>query len=169
MDELKATDSGAHIIEITAPAELTGCWDPVRIEQVIANLLSNALRYTPPGSKVEVRLQALDKEAKVEVIDEGPGVPSEQRPYLFDRYYQTNTLNSGMLSENDQPAAATGSEESAQGPTQSPPREARKRQGLGLGLYISQEIIKAHHGEIGVDPNPEGGSIFWFTLPLGDC
>jgi signal transduction histidine kinase/CHASE3 domain sensor protein len=165
VDELKTTDAGAHIIAVTASDELIGCWDQVRIEQVLTNLVGNALRYTPQSSKVEVRLQALDKEAKVEVIDEGPGIPLAQRPYLFDRYYQTGTLNSGMLSDNDQSAAAADSGASSQ-PGSGP---SHRKQGLGLGLYISQEIIKAHNGRIGVEANPEGGSIFWFTLPLGDC
>jgi signal transduction histidine kinase/CHASE3 domain sensor protein len=169
VDELRATDSGAHAITLAAPAALTGCWDPLRIEQVITNLVGNALRHAPQASKVEVRLQGLDKEARVEVIDAGPGVPPEQRAHLFDRYYQTAPLSSGILTDKDRSAAGVGSGQSPQAPAQGAPRNPQKRQGLGLGLYISQEIIKAHHGRIGIDPNPDGGSIFWFTLPLGDC
>jgi signal transduction histidine kinase len=169
VDELTATDANAHVITIIAPAELTGCWDLVRIEQVMTNLVGNALRHAPRSSKVEVRLQALDSIARVEVIDEGPGVPPEQRPYLFDRYYQTAPLSPGMIPNDGQSTGNSDSDQSPQAPAQGASGTPQKKQGLGLGLYISQEIVKAHHGDIGVDPNPEGGSIFWFTLPRGDC
>ena len=158
--DAQATDGGSHTIKLSAPNELTGCWDSVRLEQVLTNLVSNALRYTPQNGTVGVKLRALeDKDNKgdqvrVEVIDEGPGIPPEQRPHLFDRYFQTGVLSSGILSDEGQTASAS---------------TPRKKQGLGLGLYICHEIVKAHKGEIGVEANPEGGSIFWFTLPRGEC
>ncbi len=163
VDDLKAADGNAHNILLTAPDELTGCWDALRLEQVITNLVGNALRHTPPNSNVEVKLQKLGSQARVEVIDEGPGIPPEQRPHLFDRYYQTAALSPSMI-PGERPPTDDG-----QAGTERRSNAPQKRQGLGLGLYISQEIVKAHKGRIGVDPNPEGGSIFWFTLPLGDC
>ncbi len=135
----------------------------IRLEQVITNLLGNALRHTPPNSNVEVKLQKVGSYARVEVIDEGPGIPLEQRPHLFDRYYQSTSLAPSII-PGEHPAVGDG-----QTGTHRPSTAPQKRQGLGLGLYISHEIVKAHKGQIGVDPNPEGGSIFWFTLPLGDC
>lgn len=159
--DIKAADTGTHIITLNAPDKLKGCWDPVRIEQVITNLVSNALRHTPANSLIELKIVAQDDGVLVQVIDEGPGIPAEQRPLLFDRYYQTGLLQSGILGEPPDP--------DADGENAGAPRSPRKKQGLGLGLYISSEIVLAHKGRIGVDPNPEGGCIFWFTVPYGEC
>jgi signal transduction histidine kinase len=123
-----------------------GQWDPTRVEQVITNLLDNALRYSPPSTKVGLSVTQENGTARVEVTDHGPGIPDHQRPHLFSRYY-------GPL---PQPLSPEGH----QGP--------RKKRGLGLGLYVSAEIVAAHGGEIGIKPNPEGGSVFWFTLPFGE-
>jgi signal transduction histidine kinase len=161
INEAEAADGGSHYIKLTAPGELPGCWDAVRLEQVLTNLVSNALRHTPPKGIVEIRLHALEddkgEQVKVQVIDGGPGIPPDQRPHLFDRYYQTGALTSGMLGDTE---AAN---------RQGSPSALTKKQGLGLGLYISRQIVKAHKGEIGIDANPEGGSIFWFALPRGEC
>jgi two-component system, OmpR family, phosphate regulon sensor histidine kinase PhoR len=139
-----------HTIEVKAPPEgIRGEWDLVRIEQVLTNLVSNAARYSPPETNIEVRIERRDGVARVEVIDQGPGVPAGERAGLFERYSQGGGDG----------AAPTG-------PFRSLTLPPQKRGALGLGLYISSEIIKAHGGQIGMDPNPSGGSIFWFTLPL---
>ncbi len=141
-------DNNEHSIKVIAPAEpVMGDYDPTRIEQVMTNLVGNALRYSPPNTEVKIQLQRQDGQALVQIIDQGPGVPASQRAHLFERYYQTGSLHSKVLSPETTDMPMT------------------KRQGLGLGLYISSEIVKAHGGKIGVEPNPEGGSIFWFTLP----
>lgn len=64
--------------------------DATRIEQVITNLVSNAVRYSPTGAPITVSVQAQHGEVRVEVADRGPGVPPEQRQNLFERYYQSN-------------------------------------------------------------------------------
>jgi signal transduction histidine kinase len=117
----------------------------------MSNVLNNAMRYSPRGSRIEVRASRHDGTARVEVVDQGPGVPPDRRVSLFTRYYQSGTDTTGNLQSEEQ-------------------RQPRAKRGLGLGLYISSEIIRAHGGRIGVDPNPEGGSIFWFELPavVGD-
>jgi signal transduction histidine kinase/CHASE3 domain sensor protein len=166
ISELQAVDAGTHQIKLTGPDELVGCWDAVRVEQVLTNLLSNALSHTPPNGTIEVKLEAEEgdkgRQARVEVIDEGPGIPPDQRPRLFDRYYQTGALTSSMI-ERDAESGAGDSE------TSDRPSTTQRKAGLGLGLYISYEIVKAHKGLIGVEPNPYGGTIFWFTLPIGEC
>ncbi|MDQ3930834.1 MAG: HAMP domain-containing histidine kinase, partial [Chloroflexota bacterium] len=143
-------DQGAHRLQLVAPASIIGMVDATRIEQVLTNLIGNALRYSPPGTLVFVRAEQRDGHARVEVIDNGPGVPEEMRPHLFSRYYQDR--------------GATSQEQGANGGA---PTALRRERGLGLGLHISKEIVQAHGGEIGMIPNPEGGSIFWFTIPLG--
>jgi two-component system phosphate regulon sensor histidine kinase PhoR len=146
VDSARATDGGEHEIELVPTGqEIVGEWDATRLEQVLTNLVGNALSYSPTGTKVQVRLEQRDGEARVEVVDRGPGVPPEERPALFNRYYQS--------------AGAAGGDAEAEN------ARLRRTRGLGLGLYISTEIVRAHGGNIGMRPNPEGGSIFWFTLP----
>lgn len=136
-----------HTIKVTSTQEeIYGNWDMTRLEQVLTNLLSNALRYSPEGEDVDVRFGRTDGLVRVEVVDRGPGVPEENREALFDRYYQGTDTASPITEKLSTPLPKRGS--------------------LGLGLYLSSEIIRAHKGQIGVDPNPGGGSIFWFTLPL---
>ncbi|HEX8229743.1 MAG TPA: ATP-binding protein [Chloroflexia bacterium] len=149
MSAAESIDQGAHRLELVAPASIIGMVDATRIEQVLTNLVGNAIRYSPPGTLVLVRLERQDGQARVEVVDNGPGVPEEMRPNLFSRYYQDRRPNGQETGTNGGAQAAL-----------------RKERGLGLGLHISKEIVQAHGGEIGMTPNPEGGSIFWFTIPL---
>ncbi|NIA24236.1 MAG: GAF domain-containing protein [Gammaproteobacteria bacterium] len=109
--------------------------DPARLRQVVDNLISNAVKYSPPGSNVRVSVHELSPGWKIQVQDEGPGVNSADRERLFSYF--------GKLSNRP-----TGGEAST-----------------GLGMAISRRIVEAHGGEIGQDPAPGGGSIFWFTLP----
>jgi signal transduction histidine kinase len=148
-----------YAVKVQGPPEgVKGEWDAARIEQVLTNLVDNALRYSPPGAGVEVRVSRQGREARVEVADRGPGVPPEQRPDLFDRYYQgPHGPHDGRPTPPLRMLPAT----------QDPHHRASRRGSLGLGLHISSEIVKAHGGRIGMEPNPGGGSIFWFTVPLG--
>ncbi|SHG43541.1 sensor histidine kinase [Pedobacter caeni] len=107
--------------------------DAGRIEQVIINMLTNAVKYAPESKQISLHLEKIKDKVKLSVIDKGAGIPAEKIPYLFDRYYRAG--------ESDQP-------------------------GLGLGLYISSEIIAKHNGEIGAESKGGDGSKFWFTLPL---
>lgn len=109
--------------------------DRNRMSQVLINLVSNAVKYSPEGSEVRLESEIKDGFAFIRVIDRGPGVPAEFRDKIFDRFQQV---------------------EAADFP---------QRPGRGLGLAISKLIVEAHGGTIGVDSNPEGGSIFWMKLP----
>lgn len=114
--------------------------DADRIGQVLANYLTNALKYSASDRPVVVTLRREDGSARVEVRDEGPGLSVEQRRRLFERFYRVPGVD-----------VVSGS-----------------GVGLGLGLYISKTIIEQHDGSVGVESAPGKGSTFWFSLPLAD-
>ncbi len=125
-------------LDIDLPSELPlVCADSQRVTQVLVNLLSNTIKYTPPESTVRVSAIILpDQMMRINVADQGPGIPAESREIIFARFGRLDTPG------------------------------ARRDHGAGLGLYIARMIIESHSGSIGVDPRPGGGTIFWFTLPL---
>jgi two-component system OmpR family sensor kinase/two-component system sensor histidine kinase BaeS len=112
--------------------------DRQRISQVLINLLSNALRYTPAGGQVVVAAQPGSAEVLVSVADTGEGIASEDLPYVFERFYRADKSR------------------------------ARTSGGSGLGLAISRHIVKAHGGRIWAESQMGGGATFVFTLPAGE-
>ena len=134
---MKVTDEGGHAVKVHAPPSVPALVDPLRLSQVITNLLDNAVKHSPAGEPIEVDLsQPLPGTARLAVRDRGDGIPPAHRPHVFDRFYQ-------------QPDARGASA------------------GLGLGLYVSREIVELHSGQIAVDCPPEGGTSFVVTLPTG--
>lgn len=125
-------------VSLREPADpLVGQVDPHRLCQVMTNLLSNACKFSPAGSEVKVRLERAGENARISVVDEGPGISPEFRSRLFQRFEQED-----------------GAHQQA-------------HTGTGLGLAISKSIIDAHGGTIGVDPAPTGGgTTFLVELPL---
>jgi PAS domain S-box-containing protein len=109
--------------------------DEHAIDQVVVNLVNNAVKYAPDSLVIVMKVEKTGDSVKVSIKDTGPGIDPEKIPFLFDRYYQ---------------AQSAGFNNS----------------GLGLGLYISAEIIRKHDGQIGVESTLGQGSTFWFTLPL---
>ncbi|TWR30949.1 PAS domain-containing sensor histidine kinase [Mucilaginibacter pallidiroseus] len=132
-------DSVAYLSNDNQPVVITGeetakvFGDPVKVEQIVVNLVNNAHKYARESKYVEVNVQSTSSGYMVRVIDQGPGIKEDQQKFLFDRYYQA---------EN----------------------RVGRNSGMGLGLFICASIVKAHHGEIGVESEPGKGSIFWFTL-----
>lgn len=134
-----------HFAKIAAPKETrvlleanpvgTVEADPVRLRQVVDNLISNAIKYSPPGSTVTVSAEKIESGWRVNVEDEGPGITEEDRQRLFQEFARLS-------------AKPTGGEKST-----------------GLGLAISRRVVETHGGKIGVDSEPGHGSTFWFTLP----
>jgi signal transduction histidine kinase len=110
--------------------------DRGRIEQVFTNLMSNAIKYSPEGSQIAVEVHRRGEEAMVMVRDQGIGIPEHKQALIFEQWYQAHK------------GYAFGSG------------------GLGLGLYISHEIVSAHGGRIWVDSEEGKGSAFYFSLPL---
>ncbi len=110
--------------------------DDKRIGQVISNLLTNALRYTPPGGTIELGVRVNGNMATVWVRDTGPGIPPEALPRIFDRFYRVD------------------------------PSRSRISGGAGLGLAIAKHFVEAHGGTIRAESEPGKGTCIQFTLPL---
>jgi signal transduction histidine kinase len=110
--------------------------DRRRLQQVLVNLVGNAIKFSEVNRLILVTGEVTNNYVTIEVIDQGPGIPAEALPRLFDKFYQVE-----------------GSAKRAGG-------------GTGLGLYISKQIIEAHGGHIGVESELGKGSTVFFTLPL---
>src|SRR5579884_383964 len=123
-----------HPISLTAPPSLMADVDPLRLEQVLTNLLDNAVKYSPDGGPIEVVLARRDATTvELSVRDHGLGIPPERRGQIFERFYQAHAGD--------------------------------HRSGLGLGLYVSRQIVELHGGEIGVESPSDGGTRFTMRLP----
>ena len=122
--------------------------DRTRIQQALANLLDNAIKYTPPGGQVSVKAQAAANgelpapqtqagsavpAIRITVHDTGCGIPEEDMPHIWERLYRGD--------------------------------KSRNEQGLGLGLSLVKAVVQAHHGEVAVTSRPGQGSVFTMTLP----
>lgn len=125
-----------HRIEVTGAIGCPVRGDRERLEQVITNLLTNAVKYSPQADRVVVTLGTKERQAVVAVRDFGIGIAPEHLPHLFDRFYRVSD-----------PAEKT-------------------YPGLGIGLYIVGEIVKRHGGAIRVESAPGAGITFTVTLPL---
>lgn len=130
--------AGANRIEIqvTAPeacSPISG--DPGRLEQILGNLLSNAIRHTPAGGKIELHLACTPAQIQLRVRDSGPGIPRGALPYVFERFYRADRARS------------------------------RAEGGTGLGLAIARQLAQAHGGTLEAANHPDGGAVFTLSLP----
>jgi two-component system phosphate regulon sensor histidine kinase PhoR len=110
--------------------------DPVRIGQVIDNLISNALKFTPAGGRIELRARAHADRAVVEIADTGHGISASEQRRLFERFYRTSRAQNDAVP------------------------------GVGLGLSIAKAIVEAHGGSIACTSVEGEGSTFSIELPL---
>lgn len=123
-----------HTISVVAPVSMECEVDPLRLEQVLTNLLDNAIKYSPDGGRIEVVLrQPTPDSVELSVRDHGLGIAPDRRAHIFERYYQAHN--------------EVG------------------RKGMGLGLYVSREIIDLHGGQIRADFPEDGGTRFVVRLP----
>jgi PAS domain S-box-containing protein len=122
------------------PPDLPFLWaDPARVRQILTNLIDNAIKFTPDGGRVTLRAQRSDEDEGflcLSVTDNGCGISPENRELIFDRLAQVKTNTEAS------------------------------RAGLGLGLYITRELVLRHGGRIWVESELGGGSTFFFTLPI---
>jgi len=130
------TQTDIHQIVVDLPADFPVVeGDPGRLEQVLSNLVSNAIKYAPEGGRIEIGGRVEPDNVIVTVADQGVGIPVEEQPLIFQRFYR-------------------GTQEEHQGTP-----------GAGLGLYLSKAIVEAHGGRIWVESRPGEGSTFSFSLP----
>ncbi|MCB5856154.1 sensor histidine kinase KdpD [Flavonifractor plautii] len=128
-----------HTITVELPDDmLMAKMDARLIVQVVINIVNNAIKYTPPGSHVQVSARKRGESVEVRIADDGPGISDEAKAKLFDMFYTANN------------ARGDG------------------RRGLGLGLSLCRSIVQAHGGSITVEDNYPKGAIFSFTLPLAE-
>lgn len=130
-------------IEHTIAVQSTGDYllaqmDAKLIVQVVINLVDNAIKYTPPGSHISIFSEKRDGSILVRIADNGPGIPDESKPRIFDMFYTGKNLI------------------------------ADSRRSLGLGLSLCKSIIQAHGGRLSVEDNSPQGAVFQFTLPAGE-
>jgi len=130
------TQTTKHTFELDFGADFPAVWgDPERLREVLSNLISNAVKYSPNGGTVWVGGRADQKGVTVYVADQGIGIPAEEQGRIFDRFHR---VESGLH---------------------------RRTEGTGLGLYLVKAIVEAHGGRVWVESAPGRGSIFMFTLP----
>ena len=118
---------------------VTAVLDPVRLKQALTNLLSNAVKYSPDGSEVNVRIIGQERSARIEITDQGPGVPSAFRDRIFQKFAQADASSS------------------------------RAKEGTGLGLAITRELMLAMGGDVGYESEEGSGATFWVSLPLSEA
>ncbi len=131
------TQTQIHEIVVRFPRDfptITG--DPGRLEQVLSNLVSNGIKYSPAGGRIEISGRALPNEVVITVSDEGAGIPFQEQPRIFERFFR-------------------GAQERHQ-----------RTPGAGLGLYLAKAITEAHGGRMWVESSPGKGAAFSFAIPM---
>jgi PAS domain S-box-containing protein len=132
-----AEAKGVRVQRVMDTGVVTVSGDPVRLQQVIWNLVSNAIKFTPRGGRVQVRLERVNSHIEIAVSDTGSGIPPEFLPYVFDRFRQADQ------------------------------RTTRQHGGLGLGLAIVRHLVELHGGTVRAESPGEGhGSTFTVLLPV---
>jgi signal transduction histidine kinase len=133
---LEAARAGSqhHALRLRAPESAVVAVDPLRLEQVLTNLVDNAIKYSPEGGPVDVEVALGRLMLRIDVADQGLGIPAEHRPRIFDRFYRAH------------PEQRIG--------------------GLGLGLYISRQIVELHGGAIKVEQPESGGTRMVVWVPV---
>ena len=112
--------------------------DAKLIVQVLINIIDNAIKYTPPGSDIEIGWSRRGSFIDISIADNGPGIPDEAKPHIFDMFYSASN------------------------------QIADSRRSMGLGLALCKSIVNAHGGEISVADHVPHGTVFTFSVPAGE-
>lgn len=131
-----ATEKTLTMKFVTQETPISVVSDKRRLAQVMNNLLSNAIKFSPNGGKIDVSLKASRSDIRVEVCDQGPGIPASEHNQIFGKFVQAKASDKLGV------------------------------KGTGLGLSICKSIIESHGGKIGVESTEGSGSMFYFKLPL---
>jgi signal transduction histidine kinase/ActR/RegA family two-component response regulator len=135
--QLAAESRGVTVERLVEPGVPTISGDAGRLQQVVGNLIANAIKFTPEGGRIRVTLERVATHARIRVADTGVGINPDFLPFIFERFRQADTTST------------------------------RKQKGLGLGLAIARHIVEMHGGSIEAESRGEGeGSTFTVTLPL---
>jgi signal transduction histidine kinase len=129
-------DSERHLCAVEASEPVIGIYDQARLQQLLENLVENAVKYSPAGGPVRVRIWNEAQQAHLTVTDSGIGIPPEDLPHIFDRFYRAHNVDD------------------------------RHFAGMGLGLFICRGIAEQHGGQIRASSQPGQGSIFHVVLPF---
>jgi signal transduction histidine kinase len=140
VEKIRTTTDRHHLSVQTSLAHLWASVDAFRLEQVLSNLLTNAIKYSPQGGPIEVTIwnDAEAHEARFSVRDHGMGIPREQQAHIFGRFVRADNVRATRIS------------------------------GTGLGLYLCRELVERHGGHIWFESEEHLGSTFFFTLPCND-
>lgn len=130
-----ATHLGVNCV-LRTPPEAQVWVDAMRLQQVLSNFISNAIKYTPEGGEVTLHCNLVDDHVRINVSDQGPGIPQGFQSRVFEKFAQADASDS------------------------------RQKGGSGLGLAISKEFIERMGGRVGFDSNEGRGTTFWCELPL---
>jgi PAS domain S-box-containing protein len=135
VERLSQVIGDRHVTVIEGPKLAPVFADPMRIGQVLGNLISNAVKYGAAGTEIVVRVERHDGDAEISVTNHGAGIPPEELPRIFNRFIRSKTTHGSGVP------------------------------GLGLGLYISKGVIEAHGGRMWVESTPGETTTFHLTLP----
>jgi signal transduction histidine kinase len=130
----------ARLITLQLPEQdpVLVCADLDRLQQVLSNYLTNALKFSLETEPIEVGLAVEASTARIWVRDHGPGLSAEHQQHIWEQFYQAPTT----------------------------PLHSESKAGLGLGLYVCRQLIHRHGGDNGVESKPGKGATFWFTVPM---
>ncbi|HWS71163.1 MAG TPA: PAS domain-containing sensor histidine kinase [Thermoanaerobaculia bacterium] len=133
---LRASEAGLTLENDTREGAVVVRADPDRLQQILLNLLTNAIKFTPAGGRIVIECERGDERVRIRVRDSGIGIPESQLERIFDAFVQLDR----------QPEDST-------------------QRGVGLGLAISRELVRAMDGELTAASTPDGGSVFTIELP----
>lgn len=138
---INAREKGIELVTHGLEQPLEATFDRDKIEKIVTNLMSNAVKFTLPGGRIALSLDISGSTAKISVTDSGPGIPPEQLERIFERYYQLNRQTTGLYNW-----------------------------GTGIGLYYARALARLHHGDLTADnvPAPASGSVFTLVVPIAD-